>query len=160
LEFPPLPPELQIINPVVVKPIVPKPAEIPPPPIGPNLIVHGIKTLPVEQVISNPPPAVLVLTNSAASTNPQTNAPSTPAISQVTNTAAANTNLAAAAISSGTANNLPSVTVEETATGKSFWIVGLVASVAAAGLAWVLIRRSRSQPRISLITRSLERDKK
>ena len=153
LEFPPLPLELLVTNPVVQTPPAPKPVETLPPPVVPNLIVHGKKPEPVAEIISNPPPVVMSPTNVLASVDLKTNLPLVPVISQ----AATNT-----ATVSASATNPPMATaaaVKPSANGKTFWIAGLVA-FGAVGLVCLLARRARSQTRVSLITRSLDRDKK
>ena len=159
LEFPPLPLELLVTNPVVQTPPAPKPVETLPPPVVPNLIVHGKKPEPVAEIISNPPPAVVLPTNLSVSVELKTNPPTALVISKATNESPAVINPATAALPSGSSTNPPMVT-EQSAHSKSFWIAGLIAAGAAAGLVWVLVRRSRSQTRVSLITRSLDRDNK
>ena len=170
LAFPPLPPELQIPDPVVQTPAAPKPVAppppIPPPPVVPNLIVHGKKPEPVSESISNPAPGTLEKIvpgpPPAAPTNAATAANTRPPMPFVTAGTQTPTNFAAT-------NSSPQVATNRTvaaaggavsADGKTFWLAGAVAAVAALGLVLVLARRARSQPRVSLITRSLDRDKK
>ena len=161
LEFPPLPPELLITNPVVSAPAPPKPVVAPLAPIGSNIIVHGKKPEPVAEIVSNPPPVVVLLTNLSAGAERKTNPPAVPVIFKATNAISTTAKLTNTPLSSDSATNLPvTPAVEPSASSKTFWIAGLIAAGAAAGLVWVLVWRSRSQPRVSLITRSLDRDKK
>ena len=160
LEFPPLPPELQVADPVTETPPVPKPAATLPTPIVPNLIVHGKKPEPVAEIISNPPPVIVLATNVPASVEVKTNPPAS-VISKATNAVPAATNPAAVALPSGPSTNLAvTAATESSVNEKTLWVAGVVAAGAAVGLVWVLARRSRSQTRVSLITRSLDRDKK
>jgi hypothetical protein len=43
---------------------------------------------------------------------------------------------------------------------KSVWVTSLVLLAAVLGFGWLALRRSRATPHASLITRSLERQKK
>ena len=161
LEFPPLPPDLLVTNPVAQTPPAPKPVETLPPPIVPNLIVHGKKPELMPEIISNPPAVVVLPNNVPVSAELKTNLPRAPVVSKATNTMPAGTNLIAATAPSSPSTNPPTTTTaESSAHGKTFWVAGVIAACSAAGLVWVLVRRSRSQTRVSLITRSLDRDKK
>lgn len=171
MEFPPLPPELLLTNLVVTAPPPPKPIVAPPVVIGSNIIVHGKKPEPVPEIISNLPPAVPPVfappTNLPASAERRTNLPIAGIISPATNLISTATNLetAAAELPPSFATNPPpapatTAAPEPASRGNFFWIVGVSVVSAAAGLGWVLVRRSQSKPRVSLITRSLDRDKK
>ena len=151
LNLPPLPPELLVPDPVVEKPVPPKPVETPPAPVVPNLIVHGKKPEPVSESVSNSAPVPAVPTNAVFAT--KTNPP--PAMKAATNSAATN-------VSVRPFTNPTSATAAPTAldAGGNFRLAAAVAVVAALGLVFMLMRRSRSRPRTSLITRSLDRDKK
>ena len=159
LSFPPLPPELLIPDPVVEPPAPPQPVEAAPAPIVPNLIVRGKK--PEPEPAPTPPPAApqnqdavhspAVATHAAieVKTNLPTSA-SAVLVKPVTNLSLSSvTNPAAAGVAP-----------EVSADGKTFWLLGAVAVVAVLGLVFGLVRRSRTQARVSLITRSLDRDKK
>ena len=166
LNFPPLPAELLIPDPIVEKRVPAKPVEVPPAPIVPNLILHGKKPEPVLEAVSNPAPASAEKTVPVPPPTAPTNAvgetktnPPVPAVATATKVA---TNLSATNVIAGASTNQIATTTARTTTseGKNFWLAGAVAALAAAGLVFVLFRRARSQPRVSLITRSLDRDKK
>lgn len=156
LAFPPLPLELQAPVRPVEGPVVVKPAA--PPPVVPNLIVRGKK--PEPDIISNSPPVVVekTVTPSPALTNAtvetRTNLPPAPLA-----TMNAATNFPATNVSAAGVANLPPPAPKVSEGGVNYWIVG-TAVLAAVALVFVLARRSRSEPRVSLITRSLDRDQK
>lgn len=171
LEMPALPPELQITNAPPPKPPEIKPAEIPlPAPVVPSLIVHGKKAVPESESVSNPAPATTEIqtpatmqaTNQNVAGETKITAPPKPPASTATNAGAAATNIGATNFTAPAATNqtAPTATTENSSGGKTLWLVGAVAAVAGIGLVFLLIRRSRSGPHASLITRSLDRDKK
>jgi hypothetical protein len=174
LEMPTLPPELRITNaPPPKRPEI-KPAEIPPSaPVVPSLIVHGKKTVPESESVSNPAPATTEIqtpatmqaTNQNVAGETNITAPPKPPASPATNAGAAATNVGATNFTAPAATNQTAMTTTAATTGNSsggntLWFVGAVAAVAGIGLTFLLIRRSRSGPHSSLITRSLDRDKK
>ena len=174
VEWPPLPRELEIIAAPVQATNPPPPAPTPPPPpppVAPPLIIHGKK--PEPEMVSNPAPILKTNEAPAAATNQnvlsevKTNTPenqpapvATPA-SILTNSAAPAANLAATNLAASTATNSVSASVapEKSADKKVFYVTALIAA-AGIGLVVMLIRRSRSQSHVSLITRSLDRDEK
>ncbi len=169
LNLPPLPPELLLPDPVVEKSTPAKPVEAVPAPVVPNLIVHGRKPEPAAATGTNPMPAVVEKT-----TPPTT--PPVPAIptNSVVQTKTSVAPTAASVPASRPVTILPTIPVQARAATNvppelvatvpavknNFWQIGVVVVGALAGLVFVLMRRSRSQPRVSLITRSLDRDKK
>jgi hypothetical protein len=173
LEMPALPPELLITNAPPPKPPEIKPAEIlPPAPVVPSLIVHGKKPVPESESVSNPapatteipPPAPVPATNQNAAGETNITAPPKAPALPATNAGAVAANISATNISAPVPTNqtatATTAATTENSGGKTLWFVGAVAVVAGIGLVLLLVRRSRSGSHTSLITRSLDRDKK
>ena len=174
MEMPALPPELLIPDPPPPKPPEIKPAEIPQPvPVVPPLIVHGKKPVPEPEAVTNPAPATVEIqtpattqpTNQNIAGGTNLTAPPKPPAATATNAGAAAaiiiaTNFPAPVATNQTAPTTTTATSENSSGGNTLWLVGAVAVVAGMGLVFLLIRRSRSGTHASLITRSLDRDKK
>jgi hypothetical protein len=170
MEMPALPLELQIADAPPPKPAEVKPAEIPQPaPEVPSLIVHGKKNGVESESESNPATTNTEIQSSATTQTTNQNVAGKTSVTVLTQpTVATATNTGAVPKNAGTTNLAPAITdqvvsstaTETSARGKAFWFVGAAAVVAGSGLVFLLIRRSRSEPHTSLITRSLDRDKK
>jgi hypothetical protein len=156
LEFPPLPPELQITNAVVENPGAEvKPVEAPPPQpalVVPPLIVHGKK--PEPEVKSNPAVEIAPVVTPEPVLLPRT----TNAVAAVTNAGTAQTQAVAPQIAITTNQNTPAAPIESSRATK-LWVAGVLAGCALVALVFVL-RRPRKGSHTSLITRSLDRDQK
>ncbi|MFO1488984.1 MAG: hypothetical protein U1F65_10955 [Verrucomicrobiota bacterium] len=159
LDFPPLPAELLVTNPIVVA-TPPKPLPPSPPPVaGSNLIVYGKKVVAAEDPTleranqPEPLPVVEVKTN-----------PPAPVIKAVTNPPVVEiprqTNQAAVVVAKPQTNAPAEAPVKAASSTKGLAIFGAVAALAAVAFLWLVRKRSPSEPRVSLITRSLDREKK
>jgi hypothetical protein len=169
VEFPPLPPELLITNtPVAMSEVKTTPPPPPPPPVAPPLIIHGKK--PAPEIIPTPPAIVKtnepVVTNKTLVAEIKTNAQMTnvpaiaaaPRVAGMTSSVPASNEVATntAAIS---AKDIVALAGPERTSDKKFFIAGAATVAAGIGLLLILLRRSRAQTHVSLITRSLDRDK-
>jgi len=142
---------------------------VPPPPVGSNLFVQGRKVLSSEEEISKPAPIILP-TNPPVVVEVKSNPPPT-IVSNMARVVPLQTNAGPVAnsvqtnrliVAASTPTNPPVVAATRESAGneKTFWIAVTTAIVAALALVWLVVRRVRSQAKVSLITQSLERDKK
>jgi len=164
LEMPALPPELRIVETPtpVEKPAEPKRIETPPPtPKAPPLIVRGKKPDLEPEPLTPLPPVAVLPTNQAVVSEIQTTPPPAPPV-VVNRPSATITNVAATNVVTGPQTNQPPLAAGEIHSHrKPLWFAaGIVVIAAGAALSLAFLRRSRAASHASLITRSLERDKK
>jgi hypothetical protein len=185
VEMPPLPPEPQPVK--VVEQKAAPPAQLAPPPIVPPLIISGRKPSPPptpkpsEAVVIKPEPTVPAApvepakAEAAAEKNEMKTPPQAPALSGSTGVAVSARGVATSSApvsvlpppSSVLTQRPPAVetaalTPPRKALPRGVWLGGVIAAggvLAIVGMI-VLWRRRRGSPRASLITRSLEREKK
>jgi hypothetical protein len=147
-------PKAEIVKALAAKPVEPAPpkSEPAPPPPAPKP-----KPEPASIQQTTPSPAREVKTEPAPAP------PATPAGSPGTSGSATG---AASALSRPSPLPVPlaqtatAVPAGPLASHRTIWIAGLVLAVVATGFAFLLLRRSRAAPQVSLITRSLERKNK
>jgi hypothetical protein len=184
VEMPPLPPELRAAAAAAKKPAAPPQKAAPP--VVPSLIVHGKKpeaasaeaplptaeapktnatpdapdkpvTEPTARPSTNLESAVTAPSNSTPTVAPTTQPAATPSTTNGVSPQPAGTNAGAIATSAEAATAVPP--------GPSFgrrsaWVAGSILVGVVLGIVVLLMRRTRTRPGASLITRSLDRENK